>query len=138
MPRLTPEGYRVHYYAYPSTDAKGFRVEALFRRALMMAELVMRDDLTTGDIIVLDLANGSAARLRDFTLAMTLLSKFVRGGLVSLGAVCPLVPQPSWHPVSPQTGGILVTALTVSPGRKCIPSGCGSSTSSTCLPSCPR
>lgn len=81
MPRLTPDGYRVHYYAYPTADAKGFQVEALFRRALMMGEILMRDDLPAGEIIVVDLANGNASRFRDFTLAMSLFSKFVRAGL---------------------------------------------------------
>lgn len=83
MPRLTPDGHRVHYYAYPSADAKGFSAVALFRRILMQGELAMRDDLTRGDVLVLDLANGSAARFKDFTLALPLFTKFLRGGLVS-------------------------------------------------------
>ncbi|KAJ1525647.1 hypothetical protein ONE63_008865 [Megalurothrips usitatus] len=81
MPRLTAEGLRVHYYAYPSADAKNFSVEALFRRVLMMAELLLRDDLPRGELVVVDLANGSASRLRAFSLALALFSKFVRGGL---------------------------------------------------------
>jgi len=82
---LTPDGERVHVYAYPEdADAALFDVPALFRRVLMKAELVMRDDLSRAEILIVDLKNGSPSRLAQFTTHSVLLKRLANEGLVRM------------------------------------------------------
>ncbi|XP_047114972.1 alpha-tocopherol transfer protein-like [Schistocerca piceifrons] len=66
MPRLTPEGYRVHLSLGAVSDLSKYNPDAYVKLFLMMLEVRLAEDLTPGDVYVIDCGQFTMAHIASF------------------------------------------------------------------------
>ncbi|KAL0273200.1 UNVERIFIED_CONTAM: hypothetical protein PYX00_005931 [Menopon gallinae] len=75
LPRLTPDGCRVHLFSHAVADASAYDADAFMRRALMFLDWKIKEDVTCGDIFIFHMKYSSLAHLGKYNFAT--LSRFI-------------------------------------------------------------
>ncbi|KAK6637601.1 hypothetical protein RUM44_008023 [Polyplax serrata] len=75
FPKLTPEGYRIHFFCHAVPEPTAYQPKDFMRRALMMCDWKVKNDLTAGDVIIMHMKYSSLAHWKQYNFVM--LSKFI-------------------------------------------------------------
>ena len=81
LPKLTPEGYRIHVFCHALPDPNEYEPNDAMKRVFMMCDWKMKTDLTAGEIIIMHMNHSSLAHWGRYNL-MT-LSRFLTTVTVS-------------------------------------------------------